>query len=484
MLTHDQGLELYNHFKSTTRNVKVSFGEHHDFKLTLQPNTMNAGIVSGYSSWGPDWDGVIKPDITAPGGLLPSLSVLPYRYRITSGTSGSTPFFAGAAALFRKAKGVYKSPPEVIRRAFLHTAQPLPTAMNNSRPMSVFKQGHGLMNLTAALALTSKAEPLKIFTGDTPRANLTHTIQVTNEGTVAQDYTARHLPAQSFLAVQARNADGHYKDPTVGAFLLTPEPTDASAGSVTVNPSTFTLGKWRFHDEIHLADSLADLLRPTAPGASTQVTVTVAPPAPSDRINLYSGWVFFDAKTPDGTFSVPYAGIAGDLGSIPTFVNEFKVFNTTTPALYNSSLTEQVRNDTTRYTLKDDDYPTLVWQQQVGTPYLQCDLVPANISYKATTPIIDDPECCTAALPGAMHGREIDEVPIVGQLLNFTHAARDYADTVTQCSATQITDPKTRELVDIPRGKYRILLRVQRLFATAFKTGEYDSYLSHAFEVL
>ena len=99
-----------------------------------------------------------------------------------------------------------------------------------------------MMNLTAAVQLTSKAEPMKVYTGDTPRANLTHVIQITNEGQSTQKYTTRHVAAQSFLALQARDQSGAFKDPKQGAFLETLETSDA-AGSAAVSPSSFTLGE-------------------------------------------------------------------------------------------------------------------------------------------------------------------------------------------------------------------------------------------------
>lgn len=100
------------------------------------------------------------------------------------------------------------------------------------------------MNLTAAIELTSTAEPLRIFTGDTPRANLSHVIVITNQGASTQEYTSRHAAAQSVFALHKRGADGSYEDPAAGAFLEDPEETDA-AGSVTITPSTFTLGESR-----------------------------------------------------------------------------------------------------------------------------------------------------------------------------------------------------------------------------------------------
>lgn len=188
---------------------------------------------------------------------------------------------------------------------------------------------------------------------------------------------------------------------------------------------------------------------------------------------------------------MPYGGIAGDLAAIPTFITQFEVFNTTTPALYTSSLTEQIRNDSTAWTLNEDDFPILVWQNQVGSPYSQCDLVPANITFTATQPISDDPTCCSGVLSKASHQERALDLPIIGQLGNHSFAPRDYtrSDDVTQtyyhsCDVTRLTDPQSGERVKIPPGNYRALLRVQKLFSATFESQEdYASYLSHAFEV-
>lgn len=206
---------------------------------------------------------------------------------------------------------------------------------------------------------------------------------------------------------------------------------------------------------------------------------------------LYSGWVFFEGSVPGGTLSVPYAGFAGDLVSIPAFVSQFGIFNTTTPSLYTSDLDEQIRNDTTVWTLQNDDYPVLVWQHQVGSQYFQCDLVNANISFQASQPILDDPECCTSQLPEGMQQRQAADFEIVGQLANFTNLPRDYIVSgdpedsfFSSCVVRRIKDEASGKRKTVPPGMYRVLLRVQKLFATSFfGPDDYASYLSHAFEV-
>ncbi|CAO1614885.1 unnamed protein product [Sympodiomycopsis kandeliae] len=434
MVTRPQGMELYELYKSSKDKMKISFGNYQDYRLTISPNP-EAGLLDGYSSWGP-------------------------------GTSGAAPMFAGAVAVYFqvKGKGPKQTSPDSARFAFLQTAQPIATDSKNAKPISVFKQGHGLFNLTAAIEVSAKAEPLKLTIGDTPRARLSHSVKVTNQGKVSQNYKTGHTPAQSVFALHPKGPNG-YVEPTESAWQSVPEPNGDDA-SVTINPATFTL----------------------APGATTTVTVDIKPPGATERINMYSGYINFQASEAGGTIAVPYAGIAGDLAAIPTFVTQFGVFNTTTPALYDPSLREQVRNDTSKWKneSKSGKTPVLVWQNQVGSKYYQCDLVSARINFKATQPIVDDPTCCTSTLGDQR--RETDHIESVGLLANGTtigrnDAAGEAGADFNSCDTSQILDKAKGAYVPTPPGQYRALLRVQKLFAESFGPADYSSYLSHMFEI-
>lgn len=80
----------------------------------------NTGLIAGFSSRGPSFDGRIKPEVCAWGVSTYSASngVLPYAY--ASGTSLSTPLVAGAAAVLLSARPTWT--PMMVREALMKTA--------------------------------------------------------------------------------------------------------------------------------------------------------------------------------------------------------------------------------------------------------------------------------------------------------------------------------------------------------------------------
>lgn len=67
------------------------------------PNIGTGGAVSYFSSWGPNYNGRIKPEISAPGAGI--LSTVPGGYAIYDGTSFAAPFVAGIVGLIKQIRG-------------------------------------------------------------------------------------------------------------------------------------------------------------------------------------------------------------------------------------------------------------------------------------------------------------------------------------------------------------------------------------------
>ena len=123
-----------------------------------------AGVITDFSSRGPNIDQTIKPDLTAPGLniLTASNQVIPEpQYSPNSnGTSFSAPIVAGAAALLKQLHPDWSS--NTIKSALVNTAQK--TAANQQPPL-VIRTGNGLLNLEQAMNVNAMLDPVSISFG-------------------------------------------------------------------------------------------------------------------------------------------------------------------------------------------------------------------------------------------------------------------------------------------------------------------------------
>lgn len=123
--------------------------------------------LAEFSSRGPNNDGWIKPEITAPGVNIESATIIkaampgggmpdPSGYVSASGTSMATPHVAGAVALLRQAHPEWTS--SQIKAALVNTARWMPNQG------SVMDQGNGAIDLVRAMdcraILGTAADPL------------------------------------------------------------------------------------------------------------------------------------------------------------------------------------------------------------------------------------------------------------------------------------------------------------------------------------
>lgn len=122
-----------------------------------------AGKISQYSTWGPTFTSDFYPSILAPGGSMFGASHLG-GYRISSGTSYSTPYVAGVIALYLSQNPGASA--EQVRKRLFSTATLMPLykdgKLNTKYKEPVIHQGAGLVNawhfLKSEIELTS--EPL------------------------------------------------------------------------------------------------------------------------------------------------------------------------------------------------------------------------------------------------------------------------------------------------------------------------------------
>lgn len=111
----------------------------------------DAGKLSNFTSWGPTQNLELKPELTAPGGLIYSIKQ-GNEYVTYSGTSMATPHVSGGSALVLQRveedfnlSGREKS--QMIKNLLMSTAKPVEERFGFTSPR---RQGAGLMNLFAA----------------------------------------------------------------------------------------------------------------------------------------------------------------------------------------------------------------------------------------------------------------------------------------------------------------------------------------------
>ncbi len=236
-----------------------------------------AGLISSFSSYGLSPDLSLKPDLSAPGGLIRSTYPLELGgYATLSGTSMASPHTAGAVALLLEARP--HTPAAAVRSLLQNTATPRLWWGNPGLGFldNVHRQGAGLLNIVGAVQTTATVEPSALSLGESEGGAATRTLNIRNQGQAAVTFSLSHIPA---LATAGNtNAPGFSAAFASAAF---------TAGAVTVPP-----------------------------GASASVDVTLTPPAAPLKAQ-YGGFLVMSGD--DGqVLRVPYAGFVGDYQSIVT----------------------------------------------------------------------------------------------------------------------------------------------------------------------
>ncbi|HEY3367244.1 MAG TPA: S8 family serine peptidase [Symbiobacteriaceae bacterium] len=156
-----------------------------------------AGLMSDFSSWGPSPDLSVKPDLTAPGGMIYStFPVSMGSYATLSGTSMASPHVAGAAALVLQAKRemFQKGSPLVkatsVRNLLMNTATPRTEGPNSTEYYPVHLQGAGMIDAWAAITAQQRVWPDKLALGAVSGGTtIKQTINIQNLGDKAESYT-------------------------------------------------------------------------------------------------------------------------------------------------------------------------------------------------------------------------------------------------------------------------------------------------------
>lgn len=248
-------------------------------KDVVYPNEATGGKVSTFSSWGSTPTLDIKPEISAPGGNILSVSK-GEKYEEMSGTSMATPYVSGCAALVLES--LQKSLADgslvlgdtslntFVKNTLMNTADPI---ADGSVIYSVRQQGSGMIDpLSAAenrvlVTYNGLASVALKEVGSTASFTLT----LTNYGASAASYSL----ASSAVYTDVTGSDGSY-----GMELL-------SGASVTYDKASVTVPA----------------------GGTAQVTGTLTIPASAAKNHFVEAFVSLEG---DVDLSVPVMGFYGD----------------------------------------------------------------------------------------------------------------------------------------------------------------------------
>ena len=260
--------------------VKLMWGDAH----APVPNP-TGGLLSFFTSMGLAADLSLKPDITAPGGLIRSTwPVEKGSYAMLSGTSMASPHVAGAAALFKQAHPGTKAGD--VGSILQNSADPVPwsIAPSSGNIDYVARQGAGMLDVDDAILATTTVTPGKLSLGDSVGSgDPNRTLKIANAAARTVTYSLSKVDA---LAVAGRNILAEHAEagPATVAFSLHGQPVT----SVTV-PA----------------------------GATRRIDVSIAPNPGLSEGAVYGGYLVLRPDSGDQLLRVPYAGYKGDYQAVP-----------------------------------------------------------------------------------------------------------------------------------------------------------------------
>ncbi|PFH46516.1 hypothetical protein AMATHDRAFT_7712 [Amanita thiersii Skay4041] len=404
----------------------------------------NGGLISSFSSYGPSNDLFFKPAIAAPGSYI--LSTLPMNlggYGVMTGTSFSTPFIAGSAALLLQAKGKshLKDVAIDVRTLLETTGRPLRSSHSDKAPLqTVSKQGAGLINVYNAVRYQTVVTPGELLLNDTAHLKGVHTITIRNTAREPQTYNVSHVPAGTADTINPRR-----KLSNDGPVPLTPH-----SASIILSEETFTLPA----------------------GAIKTVVATISPPmgVDHDTFPVYSGFIMIKSDTE--SLHVTYMGLAASLKN-KHVVDDGKTLGLPLPALLD--MNHHIQEYETEYTFIDRDIPTLLFRLAFGTPKLRIDLVDPKIDYTPTL----NPKSVSGRIPH-QSGDSFIKVPIVGSIFEMKWASRNHGIIGAKGFSylVPLQEAKFLNKTPIPNGDYRFLLSALRVTGDPSRDEDIETWLS------
>ncbi|WVQ82219.1 hypothetical protein IAT38_004347 [Cryptococcus sp. DSM 104549] len=494
IIGYEDGNYLLEQASSNTTNVTVSF----DWSPIAAPNIWTGNTTSYFSEIGPTNDLFFAPSVLAPGQNI--INVLPSTYAnwsISDGTSWSSGFISGAAALYLAAKGKNNVSPADVKSAFEFSAEQLPVSVEDSSLASVAVQGAGRVQLYEALNAGAVVSPTELTLNDTAYFNSLQYVTVKNPTKKWVTYKLSNVPAGTALAYQTG----------VNQSNDQPVPQVSNAASVKFWPSQLTL--W--------------------PGQTAVVTLQFTAPKGLDAqtFPIYSGFIQIAGGA--NTVQVPYLGVAAKMRNMPIIDPTPYYLGINSPTILDEE--GDVQSGPATYTFSNTSYPTVLYRLVGGSPYVLIDLVDAatNLTFtpnytsrkrdlpsspaveiaamkrsflearraKATgvsfsrtkTPNLLTLWCHYTQYRGkgcVSAGNTFLKVPILGNLYEEQYVARhtDNVDSEGGDYATfELSTATFANGTTIPNGSYKFLMRALHITGDITKESDYEAWLSETFTV-
>ncbi|CAE6444590.1 unnamed protein product [Rhizoctonia solani] len=441
------------------------------------------GLVNAFSTYGPTNDMYLKPQISAPGGKI--LSTYPVKlgsYKIDSGTSASTPFVAGAAALLLQARGKTSDTAKSVAAIFQNAAVPVKFNKTSTLLETAAHQGAGLIQVYDATKNAASMTPSELLLNDTAYFKKSHKLTIKNTGKSIVTYELTHLPAGTANTIRGIEV-------IAGTLPLTP-----NAASVSFSPSKLVI----------------------LPGFTATATVTFTPPTglSGSSFPVYSG--FIQASGSDGTsIRSTYLGLAASMKDMRVVDNTTTVFGAGKKLPLLQDKNNQTVNGSATFTMQGTDYPFLVYRLVAGTPMLRIDLINASTNVtsnlrkrgEGAVPWLGlnapgQPEKNKHIEPiasslskrlifdwlfpskGHTSGGTFAQIPTVGVIRQDDYPARNSgASTTTARGFNTILVKSFANKTEIPDGSYRLLLRVLKITGDPKKQEDYEVWTSPQIDI-
>ncbi|CAG8455538.1 2556_t:CDS:2 [Funneliformis caledonium] len=417
-------------------SLTVSFPE----KVIVIP-LEDAGKPSRSSSWGPTFDMDIKPEVMAPGGRI--FSTYPRNlgsYATISGTSMAAAYASGSIALYMQATGLRRGTidPIKLRELLTYTANPIyPDSKDENAkiPISVDKQGGGLIDIVGAIKAKALIKPSKLLLNDSAHFNGTQTIRIKNTGKKTTKFTFSHIPSVSVR----------------GWF-----------DNQWVDTSSFVIEK-RFAGVKFSKNSVI-----VRPGVTTKVKVIFTQPKnlPND-FGIYSGYVTISDSAQHQTYSLPYLGLKGDLHSLPTLSNDSYPFIERADNRERFDREDQIARFTLFKGNEREDVPVFLYLLNFGSRLVKLELYHrGDFTQTGYLGLLElDPDFINLDTTAPRNG-----------------GTGDFRDTFKIWSSGAVSDINGNVIV-VPNGQYQALLSVLRPFGDPNKQEDIMTWRSPIIEI-